>query len=723
MSFFILHKIESENQMKNFKKICIGTISLAVIFTSVSVFASEKDYQLTTSFTEDYIKWQNLSDEEKQEMIIPRISTIDMPKQVISEETVSNTKLREQVLNGNFEKSAKVALVGNNGYQLSKYNLNDERNVNVKVKHQGVTNECWAFSMTSVLETNLALTKNIQKTFSPRHMDYSLIRTFTDGIDEDNLDRTPKMGGLAQFAVAYLTNGRGAVLESQMPFENNSNLISLSDLNKSVDTVVTETVTFPELYKSYSQNGDIIYSNGGTGDSKIIYSDKEVEAFRNSIKNHIVNYGAISAVTAGNQERYYSNPNDITKSEAYFCNDESIERDHAITIIGWDDSYSRDNFTGAAKPKNNGAYICLNSYGTNNFKNGYLYISYEDVLIETYLYGIKSANSVDYDKIYQYNPTGENTSVGIKDLSVGYISEIFDRNSSQSENLQYVGVNIPRDMYLNIYVNPNGDNPSLDACKLVKSTNKLSAGYHRIAIDPINLTGNKFTVVIEEISDENRFEFSIEIAFRNSLYSTILGNPGKSLYSIDGYRWAALSSETVPGFDMRTADMTIKAFTKNGYIEEPENPQQPEQPEEPDNPVDTKKKITSTVYTIKNSDIYKVAYNTTAANFKNNISTDSDSIKIYDNKNNEIKDNELVKTGAKVNLSDGTVYTIIVRGDASCDGKITLVDLSKIIAHYGDENKYGLTGDPLKSADLNFDGKITLTDVSQIVSILGNSLD
>ena len=60
MSFFILHKIESENQMKNFKKICIGTISLAVIFTSVSVFASEKDYQLTTSFTEDYIKWQNL---------------------------------------------------------------------------------------------------------------------------------------------------------------------------------------------------------------------------------------------------------------------------------------------------------------------------------------------------------------------------------------------------------------------------------------------------------------------------------------------------------------------------------------------------------------------------------------------------------------------------------------------------------------------------------------
>ena len=54
------------------------------------------------------------------------------------------------------------------------------------------------------------------------------------------------------------------------------------------------------------------------------------------------------------------------------------------------------------------------------------------------------------------------------------------------------------------------------------------------------------------------------------------------------------------------------------------------------------------------------------------------------------------------------------------DGKISLVDLSKIVAHYGDENRYGLTGYILKAADMNFDEKITLTDVSQIVDLVGH---
>ena len=705
--------------MKNFKKICLGVVSLAIILSGVSVFAYD-DCQLTTSLTEDFVNWQNLPDEEKQGKLVPRISTLDISEESISEDLETDIGLREQVLTGNFEKNSKIALVGNNGYQLSSYNLNDERNVNVKVKHQGNTNECWAFSMTSVLETNLALTKNIQKEFSPRHMDYSFVRTFIDGINQDNLNREAGMGGLSQFAIAYLTNGRGAVLESDMPFEDNYNKIYLSDLNKRVDTIATETVTFPELYKTYSSDGSVTYTNGGTDQNRVVYSEEEVKEFRNSIKNHIANYGAISAVTAGSLSEYYSNQSNPLKSSAYFCNDPSVERDHAITIVGWDDNYSRNNFTGAAKPKKDGAYICLNTYGISNFNNGYLYISYDDVLIETYLYGIKSASAVDYDKIYQYNPTGENTSVGINSVSTGYIAEIFNRDDSNEENLQYVGVNLPSDMYLSIYVNPTGDELSLDKCVLTKVTEKLSAGYHRIPIDSINLYGDKFAVIIKETSAEKSFEFSIEVALENSIFSTIQGNPGKSLYSTDGEEWSMLSSQRVVGFNMRTADMTIKAFTLNGHVEEEGGG--PDDPEVPDNPDNPSQIITSNNYTIKNRYIYKVSDKTTVENFKNNISTSSSDVFIYDG-DKQINGTDFVKTGTKVKLSDDTIYTIIVRGDCSCDGRISLIDLSKIIAHYGDENHYGLRGNSLKAADLNFDGRVSLIDVSQIVNIVGNQID
>ena len=709
--------------MKKFKKICIGAISLATIFSGVSAFAVQ-DYNLTTTFTEDYVKWQSLTEEEKEKTIIPRISTIGIPEEFNFEGISSCSGLREQVTSGKFLKNAKTALVAANGYQLSKYNLNDDKNVTINVKHQGDTNECWAFSMTSVLETNLALTQNIQKTFSPRHMDYSSIRTFTDGVNIDNLNREAGQGGLAQFAVAYLTNGKGAILESQMPFEDNENIISLDELNKPVDTIATETVTFPSLYKRYAvDDGEVIYTNGATGDALVIYENEEVQAFRNAIKNHIVKYGAISAVTAGNEIKYYSNPTSPEKSSAYFCNDSSVIRDHAITIVGWDDNYSKDNFTGAAKPTSDGAYICLNSYGTENFQNGYLYISYEDSLIETYLYGIKSTSLVDYDKIYQYNPTGSNTSVALNNVSKGYISQVFDRDASKKETLKYVGIDLPADMSLKIYVNPTGNNPVLSACTLVATTEKLSAGYHRIPIEAVNLTGSKFAVVVEEISENGSFEFAIEIAFKDSIYSTILGNPGKCLFSSNGYSWASLASQNVSGFDMTTADTTIKAFVSDGYVnsETPEEPEEPGEPEEPTNPIeDDKITIDSTVYTIQDTDIYKIAHETTIKDFKKNITTNSTNIEFYDSTNKKLEETEIIKNGTKMKLSDGTIYILIVRGDTNSDGTLTLVDLSQIVGHYGDENKHGLTGNAKKAADLNVDGKITLTDISQMVNILGH---
>lgn len=50
------------------------------------------------------------------------------------------------------------------------------------------------------------------------------------------------------------------------------------------------------------------------------------------------------------------------------------EKNHAFSVVGWDDDYSAENF--ANNPGADGAWLCKNNYGTSFGKNGYFYLSY-----------------------------------------------------------------------------------------------------------------------------------------------------------------------------------------------------------------------------------------------------------------------------------------------------------------------------------------------------------
>ncbi len=114
--------------------------------------------------------------------------------------------------------------------------------------------------------------------------------------------------------------------------------------------------------------------------------------------------------------------------------------DHAITIVGWDDEYKKENFQEENRPTHDGAYIILNSWGEEVGDYGYFYVSYDDTYIEQDISGVKelteiTENTETYDKIYEYDELGMTTYLlGVNDAQTQLLDTIYAANVFEREN-------------------------------------------------------------------------------------------------------------------------------------------------------------------------------------------------------------------------------------------------------------------------------------------------
>ena len=119
-----------------------------------------------------------------------------------------------------------------------------------------------------------------------------------------------------------------------------------------------------------------------------------------AVKQAIMDYGA------GNISYY-----ETGSAYTYSCTIDTSSQDssshkwanHAITIVGWDDSIAASRFS-PNKPSKAGAWLCKNSWGTGYFNQGYTYISYEDTsVLEGYIYFYDAEPIDNYAHNYQYD--------------------------------------------------------------------------------------------------------------------------------------------------------------------------------------------------------------------------------------------------------------------------------------------------------------------------------
>lgn len=119
---------------------------------------------------------------------------------------------------------------------------------------------------------------------------------------------------------------------------------------------------------------------------------------------------------------------------------------------------------------------------------------------------------------------------------------------------------------------------------------------------------------------------------------------------------------------------------------------------------------------IKDSYIYGLKTETKASIIKSALITSgARNVIIKNSKGTEIKDTDIVGTEYKVTVStllESKTFTLVVRGDTSGDGKVTILDLLQVRKQINGDNK--LSGARFMAGDTSGDNKITILDLLQV---------
>ena len=126
--------------------------------------------------------------------------------------------------------------------------------------------------------------------------------------------------------------------------------------------------------------------------------------------------------------------------------------------------------------------------------------------------------------------------------------------------------------------------------------------------------------------------------------------------------------------------------------------------------------ISNSAYTTKDNYITKLKNNTSVNTILNNLTKNgAQNAIIKDTKNNQVNGNNIVGTGYTITITTAVetkTYTIVVNGDTSGDGEVTILDLLQVQKHI---KKISTLKDArLLAADTSGDNKVTILDLLQL---------
>lgn len=467
--------------------------------TSSDDFSSDDDESVFSSGAEspnseniDYILGRPMTDEERQAQLAP-LQNLD-------------AFAPEPEVDSNIDIATYALYPGT-------YNANEEGFVTA-VKNQRNTSLCWAFSLASNLETSLLTRGQKYYDLSEEQLAYFWANRVNDPLGNtpnDKITRTQSDyhgTGNGRVASFFLSTWSGMTTEEKVPFQSSA-------------------VTWPDslAYDTSAYMEDAIFSQ---------YTVERT-------KQLLMEYNSVSAMIYMLDNYYYPD------TASYSCPQSGLVN-HAVTIVGWDDTYSKENFPSTSGVNNDGAWIVKNSYGKNWGKNGYFYLSYEDKSI-TNLVSNTAVTTPAYPNNYFYDGAAAGTvTFPGKTINNGYyVSNIFKATAGngKDEELGEIVTAVPQDntdFQIQVYTDlkntfdPTSGTPAY--AEPVDYTQPL-AGIHTIHLNtPVKIPQGTFYSVVIRIPDGSNKFYVEKTTTSTSWFTATAGiDPDQSFFSTSGKKW------------------------------------------------------------------------------------------------------------------------------------------------------------------------------------------
>ena len=465
----------------------------------------------------------------------------------------------------------------------------DSRNVDGKtfvtgVRDQGYSYLCWAFASAAAMECDIlkhypSYTSS-SLDLSEKHIAYYNVHKATGSyggnIDDDYRELVNSeneenawvvnndtgyiaMGGVTDYCISLLTAWKGPVFD-----KGNDSFKSIYGSNY----IFNDNKDKPSAaYGSEFHVQDVNQVCGSYDNNALI-------------KQMIMEHGG-ATIGVNSDEKFWNKNHGNLYS--HFGGELPPTANHEVTIIGWDDDYAASNFS--AKPQENGAWICKNSWGDKTGSDGFFYLSYYDetaAVSNAAGYSVKTpGDEMYYDNNYQVGGFITNEISALEDTKNTVTAYTSSTNpygvmytAIGDEELSAIGL-MSLDSYMqyemSIYLNPaktEGDLTLKDLgnAVLTQKISSISGGFHTYELEKkIDLkAGDSFFILIKpHTAGKLVFESAGDNIYEKNYdeWNNLTGNIHNSNSASEKSYYVSDDGKSMNC--QKDKDFFIKAYTKN----------------------------------------------------------------------------------------------------------------------------------------------------------------